>query len=1086
MPMFKRRKHDMDAKPTFNPAMTYLILFGHPPVHWHIEPTSTTASTDHRENDKPGDAEDEVPARENFLAIERCPSVSCEAFITNCACGYIYPQTILQSYRKHLESERGRAKRSISASPSSKSTVPRHPSPGLGSEDSPVSVWPKRKESCGSCSSTCSRCHPSSSKAQQKKTEHVYLGVTRKLCPGHAKKFDVARHEADEYDRTEKAKRILEHLYKNPHDLPKIIHSAAYPFYLKYQVATQEAHGQNRPPPDITQFVRDHLDSYTKHRYSSVASADASSATQRSSPLPEGEAETDASPVGGQPGSEADVPRFSISSAADVPNPIEVVHSELPSHAEDTSMPAPMATLDLYRPFPSPRFETTCVDIGPLEHWISQDDLLPDPFSAPSIHSNIDTLSVPLSGNNEDDHISSLVSYTTEPLNFDSYHYPSSICSNISPILDLDRMETFDDESPWFDSWSGDRQRAHPDQHLGIATERRSSGACDGTFFDFPLFPPPFTAFGQSQQDSDPSNTTRGRANSREKYSHLHRPFPHATGTIPPLEASTPESFWLPLPFSAESGYRSLVCIFVLMTLRKSVEYEISSGIQQVAGSFLSKRPEWQVSVYKGLSQLGGQSAGQLPIDLTPNDVEKRVVTLIASLVKEPVDTPPLFSFRCTPSSIQALAKPILKEPSVDHPDLDKGRRRYRKLELHFGQYSILRDGRLLDPEKVHWRLLHETICWVVCEINEGQGHPARIRELLAAQIELFLELRNTRSISLIPANGGSDIGSSALLQEYVKLYVGAFAIVLLSLEHACLVRYRRKEWDAFGERRERYRGGLQVVAGITRACSELLRNLVAEPFTPYATKEASSTKARPGDSIRSKLRSEGEVRRHLRITDLILGELGRVLLVFSEYGIGSKDLERIERGIVQEADHQAIDHWKPTFGDAWGEERIINAARDTNKASEPDLAGITSLDSKGDRFDSFFQAPAGRLSCSPLALDCWATEISWQYGMSDPADGMFGQSYNFVQGRVGNELMVPWLSIPLPGASTRIKGSPWHHQASAHDKLSLNIPTVGDTFQNSFEWSSPSARDQSSRQQSEPDKNERLSPGGGKRRRLT
>ncbi|WVF71229.1 hypothetical protein IAT40_006029 [Kwoniella sp. CBS 6097] len=889
----KRRSNNVDDKPTFNPAMTYLNLFGQPPVHWHIEPTSISTGSEEEEG--------------KFLRIEQCPSSSCKTYITNCSCGYLYPQTILQSFRKYLESEKAKAKPDEGRVRGKRRPTPR-------STTSQDSAWPRREDGCQSCSSTCSRCHPTYSKTQQKKTEHVYLGIERKLCPGHSKKFDITRHEADDHDKIKKAERILEHLYKHPHDLTKIVHSAAYPFYLRYHISTQEAHAQNKPRPDIKRFVRDHLDPYTKHNYPLTLVPDASGISPLSSPV------TPAIPLSEPKASEAPL---SLSSRGEPSS--TVLTADLEVLPELIS--GPMSTTASSDPL-MPLGMTPILTGHPVESIITTNDCC----SETMLHT-LDSLK---EGNG-----TSLSTFETVCLAYQA-----------SVGIDTANLNTIPE--------AGHIQK-------------------------------PATIGPNGSYTSPYSSTTP-----YQEHRHLRLPAigPFSIrrsipGYIPPDQRPLPVS----LGHTDEENFRGLM-----------FEYEITAGIQQVPGSFLSKRPEWQVSVYKGLP--GANS--QLGFDLSPSVIEVALETLIASLVDNPRDTAPLFSFTCTASSIQAVAKPNLEQSQSSghgngngkgqnelnqrHPRVfsDSGRGRYRKLELHFGRYSAVRDGRLLDPEKVHWRMMHETACWFVCEISEGKGHPARIRELLSAKIELILELKNTRSTTLVhSAVKDQDSDSSALLDQYVQIFVGIFAAILLSLEHACVVRYRRGEWKALETRRGTFRRGLEVVVAIIRAGSEMLKPLI------NAKAAAPNAKIKPLVWPWRKLELptrvpqgfypfEAEVRRQLRITDLILGELGRVLIAFSDYEIGLSDLVRIERETLLESDQNqnftSFDDWIATFRATWNEARFL-AARSQFEVSSG-FGDTTAPPSKRNAFHLFFHVPVG-LSAENL-WSRWGEAMACQYGISD------------------------------------------------------------------------------------------------------
>ncbi|OCF30544.1 hypothetical protein I316_07812 [Kwoniella heveanensis BCC8398] len=627
---------------------------------------------------------------------------------------------------------------------------------------------------------------------------------------------------------------------------------------------------------------------------------------------------------------------------------------------------------------------------------------------------------------------------------------PSSF-TDISPMLDPDPLQTYDDESPLLDN-SGRASQLEGDNvewrslytlHSGpsrngnylplpeSATSRQHG--CAQCHHSSSAGAEPYTTLATVERmpevviSSTPNESPCPFTHLQQIHS---RPLPSKPHTIQEHSlCAPPEQRPVSVPPCApeQEQLRSLM-----------FEFEVTSNIRKIPGSFLSKRPEWQVSVYKGLSQEGSQ----LPLDLTPSVVEQGLERLISLLIDEPDVATPLFTFTCTASSMLAYAEPMMGHTALPFETVtmpgfampatsDNGRMargRYRILGLHFGQYSIEHDGKLLDPEKVHWRLMHETMCWVVCEISEGKGHPARIRELLAAKIELFLELKDTRSVCLVQSTKRWDSGSPSLLQDYVQLFVGSFAIPLLSLEYACLNRYRRGEWKALADRREMFRRGLEVVAAVVRACVELLKLLVQlSALDARSYNDNWSNKALPDIVPGDWCLPATEVHRQLRIIDLILGELGRVTLAFSEYGIGRKDRLRIGMEISQRMGQAggALGRWKPTSEEIWDEARSP-AARTANKDFPIFQATRMGSRQQASPFEGFFRVPAGRLSSSPLVAS-WAEGLVWQYNMSHEINAVEREHFDDEDAKEGRTppdwlaaMIDPWTQLGIQYPSPR------------------------------------------------------------------
>ncbi|WVQ81760.1 hypothetical protein IAT38_003885 [Cryptococcus sp. DSM 104549] len=215
------------SKSNFHPSTTHYNLF-HSIGHFH---------------------KDRALSDPAWLPIQRCPAPDCRAFITNCACGYVY---LKQSGGIPTLFEGG--------------------------------GWPGRKADCGECCDACKRCFQVKDEERKHVRWRAYLGNAR-ACAAHAHSRDTLKREADNIDRLYKAIQIFHRLLHNRDDIDKIYNDPARPLFLKFAQQHDQSILRGLPAPDtklwLQEYFSDADESKTQRRpRASGASASAASTSK--------------------------------------------------------------------------------------------------------------------------------------------------------------------------------------------------------------------------------------------------------------------------------------------------------------------------------------------------------------------------------------------------------------------------------------------------------------------------------------------------------------------------------------------------------------------------------------------------------------------------------------------------------------------------------------------------------------------------------------------------------------------------------------------------------------------------------------
>ncbi|OCF60890.1 hypothetical protein L486_00534 [Kwoniella mangroviensis CBS 10435] len=289
-------------------------------------------------------------------------------------------------------------------------------------------------------------------------------------------------------------------------------------------------------------------------------------------------------------------------------------------------------------------------------------------------------------------------------------------------------------------------------------------------------------------------------------------------------------------------------------------EFEVKTGIQRLAGSFMSKYPKWQRNVYKPISMADPDSRTQLPDHLEVSDVEYALERLPKILYKGFFDTvPTAYIYDVNAACIKLFANHTPALPKKDDlyntplPRAGSRRHYFHTVTLHFGQFSIERDGRLIEPERVHLRWVHECMSWVVCEVLEGEGpdedpEPAR-------------------------STGQSPIG----LERQSRLKNGPS-----SADRLCSSRMSvalSQQWEELDKRRKVFYRTMEVAAKLMDCNSVNFYRILEQLDQPYIPPEE-----RENMIIRCK------------IYDGIIEKIDRLYFTFVDYGVIQKEHDDIER----------------------------------------------------------------------------------------------------------------------------------------------------------------------------------------------
>ncbi|OCF74360.1 hypothetical protein I204_04731 [Kwoniella mangroviensis CBS 8886] len=307
----------------------------------------------------------------------------------------------------------------------------------------------------------------------------------------------------------------------------------------------------------------------------------------------------------------------------------------------------------------------------------------------------------------------------------------------------------------------------------------------------------------------------------------------------------------------------------------------------RLAGSFMSKYPKWQRNVYKPISMADPDSRTQLPDHLEVSDVEYALERLPKILYKGFFDTvPTAYIYDVNAACIKLFANHTPALPKKDDPyntPLPRaGSRRhyFHTVTLHFGQFWIERDGRLIEPERVHLRWVHEYMSWVVCEVLEGEGQPTRILNLLEARVNLLLDLKDSQGSRMIHrARIDCAHQGCPLHCEYTRIFTGVIAIVVVTAERACLQAYRSQQWEELDKRRKVFYRAMEVAAKLMDCNSVNFYRILEQLDQPYIPPEE-----RENMIIRCK------------IYDGIIEKIDRLYFTFVDYGVIQKEHDDIER----------------------------------------------------------------------------------------------------------------------------------------------------------------------------------------------
>ncbi|WWC69958.1 uncharacterized protein I206_103902 [Kwoniella pini CBS 10737] len=324
-------------------------------------------------------------------------------------------------------------------------------------------------------------------------------------------------------------------------------------------------------------------------------------------------------------------------------------------------------------------------------------------------------------------------------------------------------------------------------------------------------------------------------------------------------------------------------------------DFEVFAGIQRLAGSFLSKYPEWQRNIYKTIYTADPDIRVQLPEYLEIKDIQEILYHLPKILFKGNSATqrstiPIAYDYDIHTAVIRLLAHnvpalPKMKDP-YNTPIQRPGRRRhyFDTITLHFGPYSVQRDGVLIDPERVHLRWVHECLSWVVCEVLEGEGHPQRILQLLDAQVGLLLELKDINGIRMVTRARIDCADQGCPLHcDYTRIFTGIIAIVVVTAERACLQAYRSSSWEELDKRRKVFYEALKVAAKLLDCNSVNLSRTLERLNNPTNPTE-----------------ERNDLVTRCKIYDGIIEKIDRLYLTFVDYGVIQKEHDDIEREFLR------------------------------------------------------------------------------------------------------------------------------------------------------------------------------------------
>ncbi|WWC94481.1 hypothetical protein V866_001327 [Kwoniella sp. B9012] len=672
----------------------------------------------------------------------------------------------------------------------------------------------------------CKNCSNTCSRCHQKKKEdrerlHVYKGIERKLCHAHAKMGDPAKREAEALDDYHKAVATFEHLWKHTEHANLIRGQGGHDAFRMYQKQANRALDLGQPRPDVSAFVKDYLKN------------------QRPVTQPK---------------------RSQI--ANDEPHDHDSAKCHTPfDDLPPASDPDMREALDIFNDlFPQFNYSEFPYMSGPGGV---------NPYSDSA---NNRATSLP----------------PQQPKIAPALPRLSSDPAEVTTLYNSSFSASYGDIRPALGS-------SHVQKPISDTVTRATSASLMG-------YREPFRSSDDEEEDvpMDDASAQRNPQVYDSSYNwadmdlETEREFRRHLGVSPPRE------------MSGDSGIPSIdhTNIVTPVTYPGTVasvspppidsllyEFEVKTGIQRLAGSFMSKYPEWQRNVYKTISMADPDSRTQLPDHLEVSDVEYALERLPKILYKGFFDTvPTAYTYDVNAACIKLLANHTPALPKKDDPyntPLPRaGSRRhyFDTVTLHFGQFSIERDGRLIDPERVHLRWVHECMSWVVCEVLEGEGHPTRILNLLEAQVNLLLDLKDSQGSRMVHrARIDCAHQGCPLHCDYTRIFTGVIAIVVITAERACLQAYRSEQWEELDKRRKIFYRAMKVAAKLMDCNSVNFYRILEQLDNPYIPPEE-----REDMIIRCK------------IYDGIIEKIDRLYLTFVEYSVMQKEHDEIEREFLK------------------------------------------------------------------------------------------------------------------------------------------------------------------------------------------
>ncbi|WWC61936.1 uncharacterized protein I303_104522 [Kwoniella dejecticola CBS 10117] len=752
--------------------------------------------------------------------LEECESEDCRALITNCDCGFVYRLDAIENYIKKYE-------------------------PDLLKEGD-VKL-PARNGACEMCSKRCSRCHPKKKLEHEKL--HVYKGTERNLCPAHARMGDTNKHEAQKADDINKAEKIFERLLADPREASRIYGQGGWHAYMDFTKLCHQSHAQGRPRPDVRTWVTDFLaaqNGYNLPKQSNQAGAIGPNTVDTRALDDQADGQDDEPDGFNEVLASGDLSKLAncgmpSQSDAEMFQHLHAFNSSFPAYANGY----PRMTAGALQPGVSEQpWNMTSGSLLPSS-GLGFGQVYPDGLSASAPRQHI---TQPQQG----------LSHGIGSVN----QYPNHF---FTPAPSMPES---------------DRNPGNPGAYRDAPVFPEDDEDDDGIDLDH-------RGHHKGSLSSDPFALDEGDPTFWQRVGVMSPPrhFSNDTGgsTAPETNIITPFTPALTSTRASPPTVESL-----------KFDFEVLAGIQRLAGSFLSKHPNWQTNIYKTIYTADPGTQVQLPEHLDISDIEQILYHLPKVLFNshhnpQHSTIPTAYNYDVHTAVIRLLAHnvPALpkKQDSYNTPIQRPGHRRhyFDTVTLHFGPYSIERDGVLIDPERVHLRWVHECMSWVVCEVLEGEGHPHRVLELLDAQMDLLLDLKDINGIKMVTRARIDCVDQGCPLHcDYTRMFTGVIAIVVITAERACLQAYRSGAWEELDKRRNILYRAMKVAAKMLDCNSvNLYRTLVRleDPKTPPENRDDLITRC--------------------KIYDGIVEKLDRLHLTFVDYRVMQKDHDIIETNFL-------------------------------------------------------------------------------------------------------------------------------------------------------------------------------------------